>query len=62
MRLLCTQLVAPVSLQERPALYRLDDEIFGRPQDRVAVGLTRLRPSSVQVAIQPDPEVAARNE
>lgn len=44
---------------EGPALHDLDDEVLARRQRLVAVCLAALRAALVQVAVQPQPELAA---
>lgn len=44
---------------EGPALHDLDDEVLARAQRLVAVRGAALRAAQVQVAVQPDAELAA---
>lgn len=44
---------------EGPALHDLDDEVLARGERLVAVRRAALRAAQVQVAVQPQPELAA---
>lgn len=47
---------------EGPALHDLDDEVLARRERLVAVRGAALRAAQVQVAVQPQPELAAAGE
>lgn len=56
------QVVGGGDSDEGPALHDLDDEVLSRGERLVAVRVAGLRAAQVQVAVQPQAELAAEED